>query len=68
MTDEFERASDLECTERAHALQAHQNRPRSPVPLCEDCGEHRCHVTALNVAWRFCTDCTDCAEQRLRSQ
>lgn len=65
MTDIFDQATELECAERDHALKAHQNRPARPVPLCEECAEHRCHVTALNVVWRFCADC---AEQRLRSQ
>ncbi len=65
MADELDLAAEREQLARDVALQAHQNRPARPIPLCEDCDEHRCHVTALNVVWRFCADC---AEQRLRGQ
>lgn len=65
MADQFDQASDLECAERDHALRAHLSRPVRPVPLCEECGDQRCHVTALNVVWRFCADC---AESLLRGQ
>lgn len=63
--DEIDMACEREQLARDVALKAHQNRPAKPVPLCEECDKQRCHVTALNVVWRFCADC---AESRLRSQ
>lgn len=65
MTDELDLAAEREQLARDVALQAHQNRPARPIPLCEECDEKRCHVTSLDVVWRFCADC---AESRLRSQ
>lgn len=65
MADEIDLACEREQLAREVALKAHQNRHRSPVPLCEECDDQRCHVTAIGTVWRFCADC---AEQRLRSQ
>ncbi|HEY9145184.1 MAG TPA: hypothetical protein VIN36_00720 [Thiobacillus sp.] len=59
MTDELDIAAERAEIERAAALSQHAARVRSPIPLCEECGEHRVHVTANGVRWRFCVDCAE---------
>lgn len=56
MADEADRAEATEQMQRDAALRNHSARLRV-IPLCENCEETPCHVTASGLTWRFCADC-----------
>lgn len=62
MSDEADKAAELEQLERDAALRLHAQRPRV-IPLCENCEEKPAHVTQSGMTWRYCPDC---AEDHLR--
>lgn len=61
MSDEADKAAELEQIEREAAIRLHATRVRV-IPLCEECEETPV-VVSKGVAWRFCIQC---AEDHLR--
>lgn len=62
MADEFDRAQDLEATEREMLLQGHATRPRVAASTeCADCGVD---LEAHRVEFGLCFECATAREKR----
>lgn len=59
MTDDFDRAADLEQRERDALIAQHKARTTAALPLCEHCEERPVHVASNGARWRYCADCAE---------